>query len=175
MSIISPAFLSLQPTSSSFPFQAKFIPIQGNMRITIGAQAQDAPGRPARRAAPTNGIFSPIPSTTDGAPVLPITLDSRHVEAWIGANNILYIRDLGTGYGTFVNGVKLEAHHDYALQRGDILVRTFRIAVLALANIAAVSKTLGRPIARNANTPSYIVEEQLKPVIARISFSGVNN
>ncbi|KAK1220859.1 hypothetical protein PQX77_016338 [Marasmius sp. AFHP31] len=156
MSIIPPAFLSLQPTSSSFPFQAKFIPVQGNMRITIGAQAQDAPGRPARRAAPTNGIFSPAPSSTNGALVLPITLDSRHIEAWIGANNVLYIRDLGTGYGTFVNGIRLEGHHDYALQRGDIL-------------------TLGSHIARNANTPTYIVEEQLKPIIARISFSGVNN
>ena len=88
MSIVPPAFLSLQPTSSSFPFQAKFIPIQGNMRITIGAQALDAPGRPARRAAPTNGTFPPAPSST-GSLVLPITLDTRHIEAWIGANNIV--------------------------------------------------------------------------------------
>ncbi|KAG7086875.1 hypothetical protein E1B28_002795 [Marasmius oreades] len=151
MSIIPPPFLSLQPISGSFPFQAKFIPIQGNMRVVLGSQVD--PQHRSRRAAPTNGYFAPIPSSTTGAAIVPLSLDSRHAEAWI-SNNMLYIRDLGTGYGTFVNGARLEG--PYALKRGDIL-------------------KLGVEIPRNANTPPYIADEELKPILARISFSGVSN
>ncbi|KAF9255567.1 hypothetical protein L218DRAFT_1008445 [Marasmius fiardii PR-910] len=152
MSIIPPPFLSLQPTSASFPFQAKFIPIQGNMRVVLGSQID--PQHPSRRGAPTNGYFAPMLSSTSGTYVLPLSLDCMHAEAWI-SNNIIYIRDLGTGFGTFVNGVPLDGR-PYALKRGDIL-------------------KLGVEIPRNENTPPYIVDEQLKPIVARISFSGVSN
>ncbi|EEB87973.1 hypothetical protein MPER_14455, partial [Moniliophthora perniciosa FA553] len=102
------------------------------------------PGNAPRRALPTNGYFAPIPAS-DGSPISPITLSATHAEVWV-SNGQIWIRDAGTGLGTFVNGSKIDG--PYALRRGDII-------------------SLGTRLARNANTPAYIHEAQLKAVVAK--------
>ncbi|KAF8067979.1 hypothetical protein FPV67DRAFT_1652877 [Lyophyllum atratum] len=146
--------LSLSAVSGSFPFQTKYIPLSLDVRVTLGAEVDSDSGK-TRAAAPTNGWFAPQrPSRTSGAPaVSPLPLSSSHCAVWWDGQQV-HIRDLDSPFGTYVNDLKIEK--TTALKSGDII-------------------TLGSKISRNSKTPSDITDEQLKPVVAKVTLAGVSS
>ncbi|KNZ73625.1 hypothetical protein J132_10571 [Termitomyces sp. J132] len=105
-----------------------------------------------RVASPTNGWFT-SQKLGGETPVLPLPLSSVHSEVWWDGLNI-YIRDLDTPFGTYLNNIRLTGTK--TIQSGDII-------------------SLGSKIARNSNTPKYISDDHLKPIIAKVSIAGITS
>ena len=85
----------------------------------------------------------------------------------------IYIRDLDSPFGTFVNDVKIK--NIVKLQTGDIVVCLSSAWVLQMVYDSLCLQSLGTQIPRNSNTPGYITDEQLKPVIARVTLMGIGS
>ncbi|KAF5383240.1 hypothetical protein D9615_004865 [Tricholomella constricta] len=153
MSVMGSPMLSLTAAVGSFPFQTKYIPMSRDVRIKLGAEV-DADSGQTRSATQTNGWFAPQRSrVAEGSPVSPLPLSSSHSEFWWDGQQV-YIRDLDSPFGTYVNDVKIKKA--VVLSSGDII-------------------SLGSKISRNANTPSYITDDHLKPVIAKVTLAGVSS
>ncbi|KIK70037.1 hypothetical protein GYMLUDRAFT_67293 [Collybiopsis luxurians FD-317 M1] len=156
MDAILPPMLALQSKNGSFPFASKYIPLPPNVRAVLGSQVDNNTGLTVenRSSASTNGWFAPChPANGQGLLVSSIPLSINHAEAW-SADGQIYIRDLDSAFGTFVNGVKLTG--EIALKNGDTL-------------------RLGTHIDRNANTPAYVTDEHLLPVVAKVTCVGVSS
>jgi len=81
----------------------------------------------------------------------------------------VYIRDLKSQYGTFVNGVKIA--RPSLLQSGDIIV-CFTIS-LTVGITHQSFQTLGVEVSRTGLTSSSLTDDQLKPIVAKVTFSGL--
>ncbi|KAJ4482615.1 hypothetical protein J3R30DRAFT_3286829 [Lentinula aciculospora] len=147
--------LALQAKSGSFPFASKYIPLPRNIQAVLGSQVQETnAGQMSsnRSATSTNGWFAPLLSANgQGSPVSPLSLSPNHAQIW-SSNGQIFIRDLDSAFGTYVNGIRVSG--DVALEDDDTL-------------------TLGAMVERNANTPVYVTDEHLKPVIAKVTCIGV--
>ncbi|KAG7448939.1 uncharacterized protein BT62DRAFT_653610 [Guyanagaster necrorhizus] len=125
--------LNLTSVSGGFPFQTKQISMAGKVKVLLGAVEGSAT---TRKAGSTNGYFAPKSQTSDS----PLTLSVNHAEVWL-ENGRIYIRDLDSPFGTFVNDVRIESN--FALKTGDILV-------------------LGKFLIRNMNTPADITDDPVE-------------
>ncbi|KAF9457823.1 hypothetical protein BDZ94DRAFT_1272174 [Collybia nuda] len=151
--------LNLTPVSGSFPFQPKYIPLTSAAKVVLGSDVRDTTSSSVRTATALNGWFaSKPPPRINGvngdhalAPISSLPLSSSHSEIWLEEQKV-YIRDLDTPFGTFVNNVKIKS--TTVLKDGDII-------------------SLGIPIPRNRNTPSHITDEHLSPIIAKVVVAGV--
>ncbi|KAG6910745.1 hypothetical protein DXG01_008277 [Tephrocybe rancida] len=146
----SPTF-SLAAVSGSFPFQTKYIALPLDVTVTLGAEVDSDSGR-KRVSSPMNGWFAPQ-KLGGGSPISPLPLSSSHSEVWWDGVEV-YIRDLDTPFGTYVNNVKVTGTR--VIRAGDVI-------------------SLGSKIARNSNTPKYISDEHLKPIMAKVSLSGITS
>ncbi|KAK0206202.1 hypothetical protein DFS33DRAFT_1381328 [Desarmillaria ectypa] len=135
--------LNLACVSGSFPFQTKHISMAGSVKILLGAVEGSST---IRQGSPTNGFFVQKSQTAES----PLTLSVNHAEVWL-ENGRIYIRDLESPFGTFVNDVKIRT--DVTLKTGDILA-------------------LGKTLVRNMNTPSDITDDQLKCIVAKVTVVG---
>ncbi|KAJ4466821.1 hypothetical protein C8J55DRAFT_526434 [Lentinula edodes] len=157
MNIPIPPMLALQAKPGSFPFASKYVPLPHNFQAILGSQVQDTNTGPTssnRSATSTNGWFAPLsPVDGQGAPVSPISLSPNHAQIW-STNGQIFIRDLESAFGTYVNGTRISG--DVALADNDTL-------------------TLGIAVGRNVNTPAYVTDEHLKPVIAKVTCIGVSS
>ncbi|KAK0231118.1 hypothetical protein IW262DRAFT_1292065 [Armillaria fumosa] len=135
--------LNLACVSGSFPFQTKNISMAGGVKVLFGAVEGSST---TRQGSSTNGYFAPRSQTSES----PLTLSVNHAEVWL-ENGRIYIRDLESPFGTFLNDVKIST--DFALKTGDILA-------------------LGKPLVRNTNTPSDITDDQLKCIVAKVTVVG---
>lgn len=70
-----------------------------------------------------------------------------HARIWSDGSKV-FLRDIETAFGTYVNDVRIT--QDVELKSGDVV-------------------TLGSKIPRNSNTPAYITDDHLKPVIAIVT------
>ncbi|KAF8881211.1 hypothetical protein BD779DRAFT_1021974 [Infundibulicybe gibba] len=154
----STPILHLAPCPDSFPFQAKYIPLVPNSPVVLGSEAVDSPGgQSVRSASATNGWFAPRPGPTiNGSgiaapPIASLPLSSSHAEVWT-QGNLVYIRDLDSAFGTIVNESRIK--QATLLRGGDIIA-------------------LGSKIPRNSNTPGYITEDHLRPILAKVTLVGV--
>ncbi|KIM42424.1 hypothetical protein M413DRAFT_444842 [Hebeloma cylindrosporum] len=124
--------VTLSPASGTFPF-----PSTCGWRVPCSS----------------NGWFPPKDTEDNAIPsVSPLPLSSSHAEIWQDGGKI-YIRDLESAFGTFVNGLRISK--GTVLKTGDTI-------------------SLGSRIARNDKTPAYITEFHLCPVIAQVSLAGVS-
>ncbi|KAG5653303.1 hypothetical protein H0H81_001263 [Sphagnurus paluster] len=148
----STPMLNLSPVSGSFPFVSKYIPMSRDVPVTLGAQV-DAESGQSRAATETNGWFAPqrASRSNGGSAVSPLPLSSKHSEVWWDGIQI-YIRDLDSPFGTYLNELRINGTK--VLKTGDIV-------------------SLGTQIARNSKTPSYITDDHLKPIIAKVTLVGV--
>ncbi|KAF9482732.1 hypothetical protein BDN70DRAFT_403502 [Pholiota conissans] len=144
--------LTLFSVSGSFPFQTKHLPLSTGTKVTLGSTEGPSGGarQPARVAANNNGWFPPKHTGNSTVPpVSPLPLSSSHAEVWMDSG-IVYIRDLESAFGTFVNGLRIT--QNTPLKTGDTI-------------------TLGSRIPRNEKTPAYITDLHLSPVIIKVSLS----
>ncbi|TFK23515.1 hypothetical protein FA15DRAFT_757195 [Coprinopsis marcescibilis] len=141
--------VTLVPQSGSFCYAAKRLELTSTPLI-LGAESSDRSQHPP--ASQTNGWFKGIISEDPIKPdILPLSLSERHAQIWFSSTDSrVYIQDLSSAFGTFLNGSRIT--QPTALKSGDII-------------------TLGTTISRSANTPSYITDHHLKPVIAELAFS----
>lgn len=146
--------LSLSAVSESFPFATKYIPLTLDVKITLGAVV-DADSGQTRVASATNGWFAPQrpPRTSGGLAVSPLPLSASHSVVWWDGQQV-WIRDLDSPFGTYVNDVKIKTTK--VLKTNDII-------------------SLGSNISRNANTPNDITDAQLKPIIAKVTLAGISS
>ncbi|KAG6836796.1 hypothetical protein H0H93_003042 [Arthromyces matolae] len=149
MSIANIPTLSLSAISGSFPFQTKYITLPLGAVIILGAEV-DADSNQRRVASPSNGWFAPQ-KLGGGSSISPLPLSSSHTQVWWDGSGV-YIRDLDTPFGTYINNSRITGTR--VVRSGDII-------------------TLGSQIPRNSNTPNYISDEHLKPIIAKISLAGI--
>jgi len=145
--------VTFSPASGTFPFQVKTISLPSGIKIILGSTETISGSRqPARVPSSSNGWF-PQKETEDTTipSVSPLPLSSSHAEIWCD-NGKVYIRDLESAFGTFVNGLRISK--SISLKTGDTI-------------------SLGSRIARNEKTPAYITDFHLCPVIAKVSLTGV--
>ncbi|KAF8189303.1 hypothetical protein BJ912DRAFT_377316 [Pholiota molesta] len=143
--------LTLFSVSGSFPFQTKHLPLSPGSKITLGSTEGTAGTRQSIHVAATNNGWFPPKQTGDSTipPVSPLPLSSSHAEVWLDGGNV-YVRDLDSAFGTFVNGLRIAKSNP--LKTGDTI-------------------TLGSRIPRNEKTPAYITDLHLSPVIIKVSLS----
>ncbi|KIK04576.1 hypothetical protein K443DRAFT_4547 [Laccaria amethystina LaAM-08-1] len=139
--MVSTPSLHLSPTSGSFSFQPKQIKLC-DKRVVLGIEIPDDP---AHTSSSSNGWFTVV-RTRNSTGISPLPVSTSHAEVWLSGSKV-YIRDLDSPFGTFVNGVKIKT--DTLLQQGDVL-------------------SLGSPVQRNSQTPAYITDDHLKPIIAKV-------
>ncbi|TFK33969.1 hypothetical protein BDQ12DRAFT_690373 [Crucibulum laeve] len=145
--------VNLSPTGGSFPFLSKQLSLTPSSRILLGSEVSDNASERGRRASVSNGWFAPKSTEDDAiALVSPLPLSTAHAELWISGGKV-YIHDLDSPFGTYVNDVKITKAT--ALRDGDTI-------------------RLGSTIARNSKTPAYITDDHLRPVVARVSLLGVS-
>ncbi|KAF8954894.1 hypothetical protein BDZ97DRAFT_1862375 [Flammula alnicola] len=148
--------LTLSPASGTFPFQTKSLSLPSGTKIILGSTEASSAGsqQPARVPSATNGWFPPKQTEDASIPsVSPLPLSSSHAEVWCDGGKV-YIRDLESAFGTFVNGLRITK--DTILKAGDTI-------------------SLGSRVARNDKTPAYITDFHLSPVIAQVSLTGVSS
>ncbi|CAA7268318.1 unnamed protein product [Cyclocybe aegerita] len=125
--------LKLSPAAGTFPFAAKAITLAAGTRVTLGSTEMTGAGGPPRTATSANGWFAPKRTEDITLPdVSPLPLSPSHAEVWTDGGKV-YIRDLDTAFGTFVNGTRILIAT--ALNTGDTI-------------------SLGSRIPRNDKTPS---------------------
>ncbi|KIJ99331.1 hypothetical protein K443DRAFT_175824 [Laccaria amethystina LaAM-08-1] len=133
--------LRLSPASGSFSFQPKQIKLR-DQRVALGIEI---PNDPAHTSSSSNGLFAVV-RTGSSTGISPLPVSTSHAEVWLSGSKV-YIRDLDSPFGTFVNGAKITTAT--LLRQGDIL-------------------SLGSPVQRNSQTPAYITDDHLKPIIAKV-------
>lgn len=111
----------------------------GDKRVVLGIEI---PNDPAHTSSSSNGWFAVVRTG-----ISPLPVSTSHAEVWLSGSKV-YIRDTDSPFGTFVNGVKITT--DTLLRQGDVL-------------------SLGSPVQRNSQTPAYITDDHLKPIIAKIA------
>ncbi|ETW76046.1 forkhead-associated protein 1 [Heterobasidion irregulare TC 32-1] len=127
--------VSLAPTSDSAPFTTKYIPL-GAAAVVLGrTHATDG-------ATHTNGMFA-----LGGAPSSDLPVSEAHAQLYTH-NGQVYIDDLGSAHGTWVDGQKIKI--PTPLRTGSII-------------------ELGVQRERTAGTPASITDEYLKPVAAKVT------
>ncbi|KIY67798.1 hypothetical protein CYLTODRAFT_422247 [Cylindrobasidium torrendii FP15055 ss-10] len=134
--------ITLTPVDGSYPFAKRYISLL--RRVTLG----EGFACPDRKANVNNGWFD---SRHVGEGCNSLALSDKHAELWL-ENGMVYVRDLGSETGTYVNGVKIG--EPVPLQTGDIV-------------------SLGTKLVRNAKMPAAIVEEQLLNISAKVSIVGI--
>ncbi|KDQ60396.1 hypothetical protein JAAARDRAFT_32794 [Jaapia argillacea MUCL 33604] len=150
--------LTLIASSEGSSFSPRYIPLPPSIRVTLGREllVGDAQS-PARIGSPTNGWLSPIRDQKPSAANVqikdsdPLPLCPRHAEVW-AENHKVYIRDLASKHGTYVNDSKITGAT--ALKSGDII-------------------TLGVEQIRWKDTPRYITDDHLQSVKAKVTIVGV--
>ncbi|KAH9477673.1 Vacuolar protein sorting-associated protein 64 [Psilocybe cubensis] len=140
--------IGLSPAPGTFPFTAKNIPISST-KVILGSIEVTEPGKAARIPSTNNGWFPPK-STDSVTGVSPLPLSSSHAYIWCDGGKV-YIRDLDSAFGTFVNGMRIS--NDTVLKSGDTI-------------------SLGSRIVRNEKTPAYITDLHVSPIIATVSIKG---
>ncbi|KAF9029108.1 hypothetical protein BDZ89DRAFT_1065633 [Hymenopellis radicata] len=138
--------ISLSPASGSYPFQTKYIPLSSTKHVLGSVEGG---GKTPRKASTGNGWFA---SKTDSA-ATPLTLSAVHAEVWMESGQV-YLRDLDSAFGTYVNGAKVRSA--VTLKTGDTLA-------------------LGTKIDRNSRTPSNITDEQLLSITAKVTIVGITS
>ncbi|KDQ25302.1 hypothetical protein PLEOSDRAFT_1090002 [Pleurotus ostreatus PC15] len=147
----SSPMLNLAAATGSFPFPTKFIALPPDAKVTLGLEQPAATS--SRKAENMNGWFPhKQPSASGSNPIAPLPLSTAHAEVWSQGGKI-FIRDLDSPFGTYVNDIKITGPTQ--LKRGDII-------------------SLGLHIPRNGKTPAYILDDELKPIIARVALTGTS-
>lgn len=133
------ASVKLAPAQGSFPFEPKALTFTSE-----GPSVMLGVPPPKTRVSPSshNGLFAPLHNT-----ILPLTLAVTHAELYLEGNKVV-IRDLDSPFGTFVNGQQIR--EAAPLKVGDVI-------------------TLGKRISRNAKTPPDITDDQLRPILMRVT------
>jgi hypothetical protein len=174
----SSLILSLSATPESYPFPSKFIPLSRSMPpMILGIEhlashsPSSSPKSPTSQSSlkSASQCYATVPDARNGwFPISyqsgsklgqpsgespgPVPVSQNHADIFI-LDGTLHIRDLDAGFGTFVNGAKISPRKPIPLKKGDII-------------------SLGHAIQRNNSTPSYITDEQLKPIVARVDLVG---
>ncbi|KAG6844864.1 hypothetical protein H0H87_002987 [Tephrocybe sp. NHM501043] len=117
MSFVKNPTLSLSSVPGSFPFQTKYIPLPLNVTVTLGSEVDDNSGQ-KRITSATNGWFAPQ-TLGGGSPISPLPLSSLHSQVWWDGLEV-YIRDLDSPFGTYVNNIKVTGTR--IIRAGDIIV-----------------------------------------------------
>ncbi|KAA1473119.1 hypothetical protein DENSPDRAFT_839547 [Dentipellis sp. KUC8613] len=131
MGMVSVTTVNFVATKESAPFENKYMLLRNNAVLLGRQQATNS-------AAPVNGIFSlGSQKASDDVPV-----NVAHAEMYMD-NGQVFIKDLGSRYGTWVDGVRIQ--RPTLLRDGSIV-------------------ELGVPIQRSANTPATLEDEFLRPV-----------
>jgi hypothetical protein len=119
--------IRLSASTDSAPFVSRTISLS-TTSIVLGQESlSNVNGETPRNSSPSNGLFSVA------------SLNTKHAEIWVQGRQVrrltrslisnlnvhvegqVYIRDLKSKHGTYVNGVELA--HPSILQSGDIIVR----------------------------------------------------
>ncbi|KAF5318712.1 hypothetical protein D9619_010732 [Psilocybe cf. subviscida] len=142
--------LSMSASVGSFPFKTKSLSLATTGRVILGSTETSSSKEAPHVPSSSNGWFSPVPAADRSQPnISPLPLSSSHAELSF-KNGKVYIKDLDSAFGTFVNGSRISG--ETQLNSGDIL-------------------SLGSPIPRNDKTPVYITNLHLVPVIAKVVLS----
>ncbi|KAF8799780.1 hypothetical protein BYT27DRAFT_7005378, partial [Phlegmacium glaucopus] len=105
-----------------------------------------------RTPTTSNGWFPPRLTGDITTPkISPLPLSSSHAEIWCEGGRV-YIRDLNSPFGTFVNGLKIS-----------------KVTTLLTGDTVS----LGSRLPRSDKTPAYITDLHLTPVIMKVSFENV--
>ncbi|TFL00763.1 hypothetical protein BDV98DRAFT_568669 [Pterulicium gracile] len=131
--LTSSLILQLSATPDSYPFSSRFIPIQKNMSpVVLGtggtssSSGRQTPASPTRSCSPhisappdaRNGWFTPAERDQSG----PIPVGAQHAEILVKDGEVC-IRDLESGFGTYVNGARLQSNgQPTPLRKGDVIV-----------------------------------------------------
>ncbi|PPQ72687.1 hypothetical protein CVT25_012288 [Psilocybe cyanescens] len=156
--------IDLSPAPGTFPFSAKTIPIS-SAKVTLGSIEVTESGKAAHVPSTSNGWF-PAKMTDSVSSVSPLPLSSSHAQIWCDGGKV-YIRDLDSAFGTYVNGLRVSS--DTILKSGDT------IPVHKSSHLTSFNKSLGSRIVRNEKTPAYITDLHLSPVIASVSINGLSS
>ncbi|EAU82129.1 hypothetical protein CC1G_09588 [Coprinopsis cinerea okayama7 len=146
------ATVTLSPHAGTFPFSAKQLLIIESKPITLGAASSSLSlnDTESRRPLPSNGWFKSLqPKDDTTVDILPLSLSERHAQLRSDGKKV-YIRDLDTPFGTFLNGTRLT--QEVELKSGDVIA-------------------LGSPIPRSSKTPKNITDDHLKCVMAQVTIS----
>ena len=146
-----PFVITLTPDISkdTFPFETKHLQVCPGEPVLLGSAEQTgAQGEPSRKSDENNGWFGPLPTQED---VFPLSLCGSHAKLyakggkvrslfWMVAEAMMangstarwqvFIKDMDTAFGTFVNDKKLTAEME--LLDGDIIVSGIRPSFLNL-------------------------------------------
>ncbi|KAJ3860649.1 hypothetical protein EV359DRAFT_85110 [Lentinula novae-zelandiae] len=108
--------LTLAPTESSLLFLPKQISLELGLPVMLGRQGiyEDDP---SKTESLSNGYFS----YASGVGLNPVS--KRHALVWLEQNGKVFVQDLDSSNGTYINGVKLASGQPKQLYTGDILVR----------------------------------------------------
>ncbi|KAJ3927279.1 MAG: SMAD/FHA domain-containing protein [Lentinula lateritia] len=106
--------LTLAPTESSLLFLPKQISLELGLPVMLGRQGiyEDDP---SKTESLINGYFS----YASGVGLNPVS--KRHALVWLEQNGKVFVQDLDSSNGTYINGVKLASGQPKQLNTGDIL------------------------------------------------------
>ncbi|KAF5356466.1 hypothetical protein D9757_012469 [Collybiopsis confluens] len=107
--------LSLTPTQQSLSFTPKAIVLTLGEPITLGRQGiyEDS----SKEESPSNGYFS----TGLGSQSSMNSVSRSHALVWVDHDGMVFIQDLESSNGTYINGVRLTSKLPSPLKDSDIL------------------------------------------------------
>ncbi|KAJ3714827.1 SMAD/FHA domain-containing protein [Lentinula raphanica] len=103
--------LKLIPTESSLFFTPKQIQLEPGSSVILGRQGIYAT---SEEASPSNGWFL----TPDG---VFSSVSKQHASVWVDTRGRVFIQDLNSSNGTYINGLGLAAGQAKQLKTGEIL------------------------------------------------------
>ncbi|KAJ3710599.1 SMAD/FHA domain-containing protein [Lentinula guzmanii] len=106
--------LALTPTESSLNFRPKEVHLEPGVPVILGRQGIYASEDPSKEESPRNGYFS----TAIGV-LNPVS--KQHASVWVDTKGKVFIQDLNSSNGTYVNGVRLASGKAKQLNTGEIL------------------------------------------------------
>ncbi|KAJ3840339.1 SMAD/FHA domain-containing protein [Lentinula raphanica] len=107
--------LKLIPTESSLFFTPKQIQLEPGSSVILGRQGIYAT---SEEASPSNGWFL----TPDG---VFSSVSKQHASVWVDTRGRVFIQDLNSSNGTYINGLGLAAGQAKQLKTGEILVHRY--------------------------------------------------
>ncbi|RXW14804.1 hypothetical protein EST38_g11053 [Candolleomyces aberdarensis] len=103
----------------SFPFEMKQLRISSDPVFLGSADQTGKQGEPSRKAENHNGWFGPKQNDkSQGEDIYPLSLSAMHARIWADGNKV-FIRDVETAFGTYVNGTRIA--QDVELKSGDVV------------------------------------------------------
>ncbi|KAJ8509470.1 hypothetical protein ONZ45_g8360 [Pleurotus djamor] len=132
LGVLNVSSLNLAPAAGSFPFPPKYITLPSGKKEILGIEQGGLQQKSSPVPSNLNGTFPVKRVEGSSEPVSPLSVSALHAEVWF-QNGKIYIRDLDSPFGTFINDVKVQPGQEIALRRGDTLLPTYDHVRLHLA------------------------------------------